>query len=101
MPKDEADPADPMELVGVELPAASDAELTEMTDCFIEEFARMGWSRAKVLKLFRTPFYAAAHRVWLAKGERFVTDRIARLAFFFSESEVEGEGRKGAHAQSA
>ena len=97
MPKDEVDPTDPMELVGVELPAASDAELTEMTDCFIEEFARMGWPRAKVLKMFRTPFYAAAHRVWLAKGEGFVQERLERLAFFFREK----SSQEGSHATRA
>lgn len=102
----EVEADDPMALVGVELPAATDAELVEMTDSFIEEFARLGWSAEKVLLMFRTPFYAAAHRIYLSKGEAFVRERIEEAAVLFEacQSRVEPRGAhvcqhaEGAHA---
>ena len=38
-----------------------------------EEFARLGYDGPRTLALFRTPFYAGAHRAWRALGEAEVT----------------------------
>ena len=73
------EPDDPLELVGVELPADSDESMIEMAETFAEEFARTGWSEDQVLSLFRNPAYAAPHRVWRIKGEDEVV-RIVRKA---------------------
>jgi hypothetical protein len=59
---------DPMELVGIVLPA--DAEATrEMAYVFAEEFARMGHERQQILALFKNPYYGGAHGAYRALGE--------------------------------
>ncbi len=59
---------DPMELVGVSLPADEEAT-REMAYTFAEEFAQLGYGEERLLKLFRSPSYAAAHQAWLALGD--------------------------------
>jgi hypothetical protein len=59
---------DPMELVGVVLPA--DLEATrEMAYVFAEEFARMGYDRNRLFSVFKNPFYGGAHGAYQALGE--------------------------------
>ena len=68
MPYREPDPSDPNVLIGVAVTA--DAESTrDMAWVFAEEFARLGYDARRILGLFRTPFYAGAHRAWCALGE--------------------------------
>jgi hypothetical protein len=59
---------DPLELVGVVLPADAEA-MRDMAYVFAEEFARLGFEAQKILRLFQHPFYAGAHRAYLALGE--------------------------------
>ncbi|MBI1976544.1 MAG: hypothetical protein HYS56_03445 [Candidatus Omnitrophica bacterium] len=72
MPKDEFDPEDPMEMVGVELPGQSEEQLREMALCFAEEFIRSGWDQEKLFQMFRAPFYQGPYLVWKQKGDEFV-----------------------------
>jgi hypothetical protein len=59
---------DPMELVGVVLPA--DLEATrEMAYVFAEEFARMGYDRNRLVSVFKNPFYGGAYGAYQALGE--------------------------------
>lgn len=75
MPKDEIDPEDPLELRAVALITTEDT--TEaMTDCFMEEFLRLGYSASQILALFRNPHYTGAHGVWATRGEDFVKQRL-------------------------
>ena len=74
MPYDEPRADDPMELVGVALPADAEA-LAEMAYTFAEEYAVLGWGEERLLKLFRTPHYAGAHQAWRALGD----DEIRRI----------------------
>ena len=68
MPYREPDPSDPNVLIGIGVLA--DAESTrDMAWVFVEEFARLGYDARRILGLFRTPFYAGAHRAWRALGE--------------------------------
>jgi len=68
MPFKDPDPTDPNMLVGVVLPA--DAEATrDMAYVFAEEFARMGYTRERLLRLFKNPFYGGAHGAYQALGE--------------------------------
>ncbi|MBI4549512.1 MAG: hypothetical protein HY714_01115 [Candidatus Omnitrophica bacterium] len=76
MPKHEMDPEDPMEMVGIELPAQSEAEVRDMALCFAEEFARDGWGEDALLNLFRNPLYVGPYRVWKQKGDAFVRSVI-------------------------
>jgi hypothetical protein len=68
MPYDEADATDPLELVAVALPADADAQ-REMAYVFAEEFARLGHDAARILALFRNPFYAGAHGAYRILGD--------------------------------
>ena len=68
MPYDDPDPADPMLLVGVTLPAGEDSA-EDMAYVFAEEFARLGFSEQRLLSLFHEPFYAGAHQALQLLGE--------------------------------
>ena len=56
----EAEPDDPMALVGVPVPV-DEGTFDEMARCFVEEYVRDGWSDARLLALFRSPHYAGLH----------------------------------------
>ncbi len=75
MPRDEPDLNDPMKLVGVVVDC-EEGTTYRMAECFIEEFVRMGIDPDRLLKLFRRPAYAAAHRAWLELGEEAVQQLI-------------------------
>jgi hypothetical protein len=72
MPYGDPDPTDPSVLIGVALPAEADT-VREMAYVFAEEFARVGFGAARILRLFRSPFYAGAHQAYQALGEAEVT----------------------------
>ncbi|MBI4042918.1 MAG: hypothetical protein HY391_05525 [Deltaproteobacteria bacterium] len=72
MPKDEYDPEDPLEWVGVEVPVESDENLHEMALTFAEEFLRGGFSEDELLAMFKNPFYVGPHLVWRKKNEAYV-----------------------------
>ena len=81
MPYGDPDPTDPNVLVGVALPAGVDA-VRDMAYVFAEEFARLGFDAARLLRLFRNPFYAGAHRAYLALGEpevRAIAEECVRV----------------------
>jgi hypothetical protein len=59
---------DPMELVGVVLPADA-AAMRDMAYVFAEEFARTGFNAETIVRIFQHPFYAGAHRAYEALGE--------------------------------
>jgi hypothetical protein len=77
MPKDDFDFEDPLEIVGCEVPL-TDAHLTEMAECFISEFARMGWNDAQLLAMFRNPFYRGPYSVLQIRGEDYLRYLIQR-----------------------
>jgi hypothetical protein len=79
MPHGEPDPGDPTVLVGVALPADLEA-MRDMAWVYAEEFARLGHARRRILGLFRSPFYAGAHRAWRALGEAEVTAIVDECA---------------------
>lgn len=68
MPYDDPDPTDPNMLVGVEIPGTAEST-RDMAYVFAEEFARMGFEKRRLMSVFRTPFYAGAHRAYLELGE--------------------------------
>ena len=76
MPKDEFDPEDPMELTGVGIVTDEDT-MDAMTECFIEEFMRLGHNHKHLLALFRNPHYIGMNMVLQNKGEAYVRDRIS------------------------
>ncbi len=66
-----AECGDPMELVGVALPA----EPAEMARCLIEEYLLLGWDDRRIALLFGRPCYRATYGLAKALGE----DRIGAL----------------------
>jgi hypothetical protein len=68
MPYDDPDPQDPMFLVGVSLPGGPDTA-RDMVYAFAEELARLGYGATQILEIFRSPYYAGAHRAWRLLGE--------------------------------
>jgi len=78
MPKNEIDPEDPMELRGVALLTQEDTSET-MTECFIEEFMRLGHDPGQILALFRNPHYTGVNLVLQNRGETFVKTKIAEV----------------------
>lgn len=78
MPKDEFDFDDPLELNGVGLVCEEDT--TEaMTECFVEEFMRLGHNPKQILALFRNPHYLGMNMALQKRGEQFVRDTIAEV----------------------
>lgn len=75
MPLLEPDGTDPMELVGVELPAGVEA-VEEMVRAYAVEYRRLGFERARILATFRMPWYAAAHGAWKSLGEARVAELV-------------------------
>ena len=78
MPKDESDPEDPLELCGVGLLTEEDTS-EPMTECFVEEFMRLGHTPASILALFRNPHYTGMNMVLQNRGETFVKDKITEV----------------------
>jgi hypothetical protein len=78
MPKDEFDFDDPMELNGIGLVCGEDT--TEaMTECFIEEFMRLGYNDKQILALFRNPHYIGMNMALQNRGEQFVREKITEV----------------------
>lgn len=71
-----AEPDDPLELVGVPVPV-DEATFDAMARTLIEEYVRDGWTDARLLALFRSPFYAGLHVVWRRRGGPWVLAEIA------------------------
>jgi hypothetical protein len=87
MPYHEPDPSDPNVLVGVSLPG--DEETTrEMAIAFAEEFAFLGFDPKRLLNVFRTPDYEAAHRAYLLLGEEEILRIIGEATNFFGRFRV-------------
>jgi hypothetical protein len=77
MPKDEYDPEDPLELVGVEMPSG---DPDQAMDDIVQEYLLIGWKPARILFLFRSPYYGATHWIYQLKGHEYVKQRIGALA---------------------
>ena len=80
------DGEDPFELVAVYIPTTYDAQ-AEMARTFIEEFALMGWPRARIMRMFQIPRFAGPHSVYEERGEAFVRGLVDEV-FGGAESKV-------------
>lgn len=58
MPYDDPDPTDPMTLHGVVVETADESAMIEMAECFIDEYARLGFDANRILHMFDTRGYA-------------------------------------------
>lgn len=80
MPRLEPDHTDPMELAGVAFDDPSGQSVRVMSECFAEEFLRLGHSPAEVMQLFREPEHRLAHHAWQELGEIAVFAMVHELA---------------------
>ena len=79
MPYDEPDHDDPMEFMGISLPALSAEEEDEMVRCVIEEYCWIGFNDEELWKLFVNPFYQATHHFFKQRGEEHVRRLIEEV----------------------
>ena len=68
----EADPDDPMELVGAEC----DGDPDFMLECIVEEYARMGWEPERIVQLFASPHYPVLHGFWRTMGSGAIRRKV-------------------------
>jgi hypothetical protein len=85
----EVEPEDPMELIAT--PVQGDPEV--MLECFLQEFAWMGWDAEQLMALFRDPGYPVLNQLLEHYGEPSIRERIRSLlgsaVLRFSERIVE------------
>ena len=83
MPYDDPDTQDPMLLVGVELDGSVESQ-REMASVFAEEFARLGFDKKHILRLFHNSIYAAAHRALIDLGEEEILRLVSEVVEIWS-----------------
>ncbi len=77
MPYDDPDATDPMTLRGVVVQTEDDRAVREMAECFIEEYARLGFDSDRILRMFKTRGYAGPFMAYEALGEAAIRALIA------------------------
>ena len=79
MPYGEPDDTDPMMLNGVVLENGEAPPLEavrEMAECFIDEYARLGFDANRILHMFRTKGYAGPYMATEILGEEAIHDLV-------------------------
>jgi len=87
-----ADPADPMELVGVPVPHG---DFRAMARCLVEEYLLLGWDERQVMQLFARPCFAATHLIYRERGAEYVRSLIREVAAAWTRG-ASGEERSDA-----
>lgn len=78
MPYGEPDAVDPMTLHGVQVETDDDGAASEMAVCFIEEYARMGFSPERILEIFLRPDFAGPRLAVSQLGPEVIASLIDR-----------------------
>ena len=76
MPYDDPDPTDPMTLHGVVIETADDTAMLEMAECFIDEYARLGFDANRILHMFNTRGYAGPFMATTALGKERICELV-------------------------
>ena len=76
MPYDDPDATDPMALRGVVVESSDDGPVREMAECFIVEYARMGFDSDRILQVFKTSGYAGPFLAYQTLGEQVIRSLI-------------------------
>ncbi|MBI2321319.1 MAG: hypothetical protein HYU88_04310 [Chloroflexi bacterium] len=93
MSQKDYEPDDPMALRGVGLPAGS---ADAMAACLVEEYVRLGYSDQQLLRLFRSPAFAATHALYRGRGEAWLHGLIGQARDQWSQPRfVVRRGRDG------
>ncbi len=72
----EAEPDDPYSMEAAFVPGG---EIERMAEAFVEEYARMGMPSARILELFRRPFFGGTNMFYRARGEEATRELITRV----------------------
>jgi hypothetical protein len=82
---------DPLEICATPVPG----DPRVMLECFIQEYAAMGWNAGQIFDLFSDPSYPALHGLLRAYGETFlrhqITTSLGRTGVFCCEGTVVDE----------
>jgi hypothetical protein len=76
VPYNDPDPSDPMTLHGVVVETTDDLAMRDMAECFIDEYARLGFDANRILHLFSTRGYAGPHLALQVLGEGRIRDMV-------------------------
>ena len=79
MPYDDPDATDPMTLHGVVVETSDNAAMLEMAECFIDEYARLGFDANRILHMFNTRGYAGPFMAKGALGEEKIHELVQRV----------------------
>ena len=72
----EAESTDPFIATAVMVDTPGYDGMEAMARCFVEEFARSGWPRQRIQRMFAMPAFAAPHAVYQSRGASFVDELI-------------------------
>lgn len=76
MPYDDPDPTDPMTLHGVGVETSDDSAMREMAECFIDEYARLGFDANRILHMFNTRGYAGPFMAAQILGKQHIRELV-------------------------
>lgn len=79
MPYDDPDPTDPMTLHGVVVETSDDAAMLEMAECFIDEYARLGFDANRILHMFDTRGYAGPFMATQCLGKKKIHELVHQV----------------------
>ncbi|MBI3159841.1 MAG: hypothetical protein HYZ26_09615 [Chloroflexi bacterium] len=69
---------DPLELVGMIIPGGPD-DMDTMARAIVEEYLWLGWTETRLMALFTNPMFQITHRVFLERGEFYVSTLIRQV----------------------
>ncbi len=99
MPYDDPDPTDPMTLHGVAVPTEDDRAMHRMAECFVEEFARLGFDAEQILRVFETRGYAGAFLAYQTLGEDTIRTLIDEQMSLRNHSPSPKPGERAANGE--
>lgn len=79
MPYDDPDPTDPMTLHGVGVETADESATLEMAECFIDEYARLGFDANRILHMFNSRGYAGPFMTTQLLGAERIRELVERV----------------------
>jgi hypothetical protein len=79
MPYGDPDPTDPMTLHGVAVETPDDAAMLEMAECFIDEYARLGFDANRILHMFATRGYAGPFMAAQCLGKEKIHEMVHQV----------------------